>query len=163
VAATAILGTILVGVVLAKSRHVHQIERAHRKQDAVRAADELIAAWWASPDGVPVGQSGAAPTDGSLTWETRGIQNGAIQGLGARVVRVEIRRSQSKEPAGDVAADAIVIVDLVLPDASPEANRRAGSHPADRRNQPAGRTSNVTRRGVVTPEQVLEQGAGRGQ
>jgi len=113
-AAVAILGTILVGVVMAKSRHTRQLAATGRLDAAVRAADELIAAWWASPNGVPVDQSGELGTEGSLTWRTRVVANKEIEALGARVVRVEVRpRAIAAWEATDRSA---VEVDLVLPD-----------------------------------------------
>ncbi len=110
-AAIAILGTILVGVVLAKSRHTRQIERTQRQNAAVRAADELIAGWWASSRGVPVGDSGVTASDASLAWKTHVVANREIEDLGARVVRVEIRIVDGKQER-----EPLVTVDLVLSD-----------------------------------------------
>jgi hypothetical protein len=127
VAAVAILGTVLVGIVLAKARHTRQLARAQRLSAAVRAADELIAAWWTSPAGVPVGAWGVAGTDGSLAWETRQVPNGPIERLGARVVRVEVREAAPRAPGSPAVAqgdsprradEPLVAVELVLP--SPE-------------------------------------------
>jgi prepilin-type N-terminal cleavage/methylation domain-containing protein len=110
-AAVAILGTILVGVVIAKSRHTRQLAATERLDAAVRAADELIAAWWASPRGIPIDDSGELGTDGSLVWRTRTVANKEIESLGARVVRVEVRSRAI------VAFDTpVVAVEVVLPD-----------------------------------------------
>ena len=109
VAAVAILGTILVGVVLARSRHTHQLALAGRQRQVVRVADELIAGWWAG-SGVPINASGKIPGHDSLFWKTRETSNRAINKLGARVVRVELREARESR-----SADALVRVDLVLP------------------------------------------------
>jgi hypothetical protein len=132
VAAIAILGVILVGVVLAKSRHTHQVALAERKHAAVRAADALIAEWWKSVDGVPVGKAGAVESDASLVWETRVVRNPPLERLGARVVRVEVHeaeagpsRSQEAPEAGEVP-EPLVAVDLVLPESDDETPEEAG-------------------------------------
>jgi hypothetical protein len=132
VAAVAILGVILVGVVLAKSRHTHQVALAERKHAAVRAADALLAEWWKSVDGVPVGKAGAVESDASLAWETRVVRNPPVERLGARVVRVEIhetavRRSGDDEmPEAGEVPDPLVAVDLVLPEPGDETPEEAG-------------------------------------
>ena len=116
VAALAIMGTILAGVVMAKSRHTRQLALAQRQAVAVRAADELISAWWTASRGVPIGLSGTTPTAENLAWETHLVENQAIQALGARVVRVEIRDvTPGQQPSADSAAP-LVAVELVVPD-----------------------------------------------
>ncbi len=128
-AAIAILGTLLVGVVLSKSRHTHQLSLSRRKDTAVRAADRLMSGWWAGADGVPVGESGRVESDPSLTWRTRIVPNDAVGDLGARVVRVEILDGGR---GGDrpLDADPVLTVDLVLPreddDEPEEADVRPG-------------------------------------
>jgi len=111
VAAIAILGTILVGMVLAKSRHTHQLALAERRRDAARAADELLTRWWANGRNIPVEAEGGMPTDAKLKWTTHVVDNSEIDPLEARVVRLEVR------DAGDDAANdpSLVVVDLVLP------------------------------------------------
>ena len=122
VAGIAILGTILVVVVLSKSRHTRQLALTQRRNVAVRAADELIAGWWTRCEGVPVGERGAVEADASLAWETRVVPNDAIEKLGARVVRVELRESEpDRWAADDGTGDPLVAVDLVLPDPGREA------------------------------------------
>ena len=113
VASIAILGTILVGVVLAKARYTKQSALAERLLQASQAADELIAGWWGSPDGVPVGRQGALEGGHHLRWETRVVPNPAIESLGARVVRVQILDNSSGSAV--MGNEASVTVDLVLP------------------------------------------------
>lgn len=113
-AAIAILGTVLAGVVLSKSRHTHQLALSRRKNEAVRAADRLIGGWWTGSEGVPVGKSGPIEADASLTWRTRIVPNDAIARLDARVVRVEILDAGQGEN-GPAPAAPVVTVDLVLP------------------------------------------------
>jgi hypothetical protein len=133
VAAIAILGVILVGFVLAKSRHTHQIALAERQSVAVRAADALLAEWWKSAEGVPVDEWGSVEDDPSLVWETCVVRNIPIERLRARVVRVEIYDAASRRPTSDDTEqqarfqEPFVAVELVLPqpdrDASEEGRR----------------------------------------
>jgi prepilin-type N-terminal cleavage/methylation domain-containing protein len=107
-AAVVILGTILVGVVVAKARHTRQLAVAREQTAAVHAVDGLIARWWADTGSVPVGASGTLGQDASITWQTFLVANPQIAALGARVVRVEVH--------GDAAAGKpLFVVDLVVP------------------------------------------------
>ncbi len=114
-AAIAILGTILVCVVMAKAGHTRQIALTKRTNAAVRAADELITRWWTSEEGVPEGRQGLIEGDESLAWVTCAVENREIEGLGGRVVRVEIREADPGAVRPDEAVDTLVTVDLVLP------------------------------------------------
>ncbi len=129
IAAIAIMGTILAGVVMSKARHTRQIALTQRTQQAVLATDQLITNWWASKEGVPVGTSGTI-SDGLLAWETYTIPDRKMQALSARVVRVSVYENVVDEQAA-VTLDALVTVDLVLPD--PEATKeRKSSSTAER-------------------------------
>ncbi len=123
VAAIAILGTILVGVVLAKARHTRQLALTARREVAVRLADELLSQWWTGGDGVPVGVSGE-DANASLAWRTRRVPNPPIERLGARVVRLEVRDILGGPEAEglDDADRMLVDVDLVLPPAPQDPN-----------------------------------------
>ncbi len=124
VAAIAILGTVLVGVVMAKARHTHQLALTERRNDALRAADELLASWWTEPQGVPVAQSGEFEAGVPLAWETRWVPNRAVEELGARVLRVEIRESPDGAIEPIDGGEALVVVDLVMP--NPDADGEKG-------------------------------------
>lgn len=126
VAAITILGTILVGVVLAKARHTHQIALTQKLTQAVQAADGLIWTWWTSEQGVPIGREGVAGADGWLTWQTRIVGNPVIEKLGARVVRVEFRESRPSEKDRRAGSQALTVVDLVLPDPRHQAAEQGG-------------------------------------
>lgn len=128
-AAIAILGTVLVGVVLARSRHTRQLADTHRQNALVRATDELIASWWSSAEGVPVEQSGVCGPNGEMVWQTRVVSNRAVETMGARVVRVEVRPEQPGALPQGPPEQAEVIVDLVLPDPARRKARQAQSQP----------------------------------
>lgn len=121
VAAIAILGTLLVGVVLAKSRHTRQAALAQTKMQAVLLTDELIAGWWDSIEGVPIGDEGGFTETDALRWETRLVNNSPIASLGARVVRVEVHEDERDLRNREEKDEPVLIVDLVVPDPLVEA------------------------------------------
>ena len=112
VAAIAILGSLLVGLVMAKAAHTRQIAASRRQLEGARLADDLIASWWASGQPVQSGRTGTIGADGQWAWETRAVDNSEIEKLGARVVRVELRDSRSDRAA---ESDEAIVVELVLP------------------------------------------------
>lgn len=112
VAAITILGMVLVGVVVAKSRHTHQLSRAQQKQVAVRVADDLISKWWLDSHLVPIDAEGELATDPPLIWRTRIVDSYEIEQLAARVVRVELFLNIAGEPV--VRDEPLVMVDLVM-------------------------------------------------
>ena len=114
IAAIAVLGTLLVGIVLAKARHTRQLARADRVHEAVLAADDLLATWWADGPGIPSNSRGPTPTDDTLQWTTRPVEHDALERLGARVIRVSIHDSSDT-----TTTEALFHVDLVVP-ATPE-------------------------------------------
>ncbi len=117
IAAIAILGTVLVALVIAKSRHTRQTVRAERARVAVRAADELIANWWMDDQQVPIGKQGRFEDTPSIRWRTRLVSNQSVNQLDARVVRVEILHTDERfEPTTSVLFN----VDLVLPEPEKE-------------------------------------------
>ena len=135
VAAIAILGTLLVGVVLTKSRHTRQLHRARTQASAIKAIDTLIAEWWTQPQGVPIDESGGLDGLDHLRWQTRLIKNDPIDQMGARVVRVsvyELNDATSQTRPGD---DALLLIDLVVPDLDADEAEQAGAA-ADRDQSP---------------------------
>jgi prepilin-type N-terminal cleavage/methylation domain-containing protein len=115
VAAIAILGSILVGIMLATSRHSRQLALAERKKEAVRAADKLITRWRTQQDGVPINQEGRVKFNDSLRWRTRRVNNETIEKLSGRVVRLSLHMANPQETALDPKDYKLMTVDLVLP------------------------------------------------
>src|SRR4051812_8008804 len=69
----ALLGTLLVGVLLAKAKFTRQAATADRKLQAVSAADELLVAWRQDPLALPRDGVGTVPGGGGdrqLSWRT---------------------------------------------------------------------------------------------
>jgi prepilin-type N-terminal cleavage/methylation domain-containing protein len=140
VAAIAILGTILVAVVLARSRLTRQLALVDLKTSAVAAADDLIAAWWASPAGFPIDREGVVPGDERLLWRTMVVRNDMMEALGAVVVRLEMRPASAavalammNGEAGSAAAaklaelEPLAVVEVVLPRPEPVKRKTEGS------------------------------------
>lgn len=129
IAAIVILGTILVGVVLARARHTRQIRLSQRKAQAVRAADALLTEWWTRPEGIPVDQSGLAGPDDAFQWQTRLRGNREVEQIGGQVLQLVLRDA---DPGSASASEGpLVRVELVLPGQRPGPDQR-GDDP----NQP---------------------------
>jgi prepilin-type N-terminal cleavage/methylation domain-containing protein len=88
-AGLAILGTLLASLVVARGRYVHQWALATRKEEAVQAADRLLAAWWINPDKLPRNAAGDVP-DGKLRWRTHVVESVAAEDLKVQIVRLEL-------------------------------------------------------------------------
>ena len=110
VAGLALLGTLLVGIVLAKVRYTHQWNAADRRVQCAKAADELLTAWWARPGSFPRSAAGDVPGEPDLSWRTAPVGNPAVESLGAVAVRLAVidRRYPVADP---------VVIDVVLPPA----------------------------------------------
>src|SRR5688572_15241286 len=74
-AGVALLGSLLVGVVLARGRYIRQWTTAQHRLEAVQAADALLNQWWASEDSVPRSGMGSCGERRSLRWQTRLIES----------------------------------------------------------------------------------------
>jgi hypothetical protein len=111
-AAVVLLGTVLVGLMMARSRHDHQIAATQRQNAAIAVADELIAGWWARGD-VPLNESGPTPADPTLAWATSVAPNAQVERIGGRVVRVGIL--EARDGQADAGRDPLIVVELVLP------------------------------------------------
>jgi type II secretory pathway component PulJ len=148
-AAIVILGSVLVGMVLAKSRHTEQLALAKRKQEAAAATDALLNRWWTRKEGVPLGEEGSFENHPDLQWRSRVVKNPAIEKLKGRVVRVTVRDAGAALP-GDRKDEPLVTVDLVLPNpkrtpgaskawAAQRASDAATNRPSSNRRMPASR------------------------
>jgi prepilin-type N-terminal cleavage/methylation domain-containing protein len=108
-----LLSTLLAGLLLSHGRHARQVQLAQRKLAAIESADQLLADWFAAPDGIPVPATGKAtgraPGPTSLWWETFVADTRHLETLGALTVRVLIREG---EP-GDDAAQPLVDLSLL--------------------------------------------------
>jgi hypothetical protein len=125
VASLALLASLLVGLLLAKARYTRQAALAERRIEAARAADRLLAAWWADPPRFP--RRGAGQIDGAadLSWRTSLVANPTLGELGAQVVRLEVLddRPTAPPPEGVLATVEVVLRD---PRGEPAAPRAEG-------------------------------------
>ena len=176
IAAIAILGTLLVGIVLARTQHTRQLALATRKDAAIQAADELIASWWTNQEGIPINSSGYIPTDSTFAWRTQIIPNPEIEQTGAQAVRIEITDTSPTLPQHPSINMPLVTVEVVLPIEEPEQQEEQYSNSGSNQSsttyttieritpQPTeagNRNSTSTQRGITRPQNNSRTGARR--
>ena len=120
VVGTALLGSLLVGILMADSRQRRQTWRAERRIEACAIADELLDQWWPKRDPLP--RSGGGPIDGhdGWTWRTRTAMNRDAERLGGQVVVLEIFSPdlpEARDPtvAAELSRDPAARVELLMP------------------------------------------------
>jgi len=69
-ASSALLATLLSGMMLAKARFDRQTQVAQQRLDAAAAAENLLAQWWVLGDAWPVNRQGAVPERRDWNWRT---------------------------------------------------------------------------------------------
>lgn len=131
IAAIAILGTVLVGIVMAKSRHTRQMALTQRYTDIVHATDDMVSRWWLNERSVPAPASGHVGEDTSITWQTRLVASPKLRRLDAEVVRLEVFDT-IPAPGQSLAADEpVVVLEFVVPfDSDRHADANAPANPA---------------------------------
>lgn len=112
-AALLLMGSILVALVTARSRLVNQHAEAVDIQEAVQAADVLLAEWWATePPTVPMGGRGEVVSHPGWVWTTTEV-GGAPDGLDVSVVRLSIideRDTTSRQSHARILTEVDVLV-----------------------------------------------------
>jgi len=100
-AGTALLGSLLVGILLAKHRLTVQSRLAETRLAAYEALDGLLTEWWTSPEGVPREAAGEA---GRWRWRTRREDAAEAEALDATIVVVELFEADvtGRAPAASV-------------------------------------------------------------
>lgn len=110
-AALAVLGVLLVGVVMGQARWKRQSAMAIQRTEACRAADDLLAGWWEKPEQFPRNDSGQVRCDQRVCrWRTSVQDNRAVEELGGQVVRLELFAVPARSDER-----ALATVDVVLP------------------------------------------------
>lgn len=94
-AGLALLAALFGGTVAVKSRCARQARITAERRDAIRAADELLSAWWIDTDTLPRAGGGDVPGHPRLIWKTRPVGNTAAEALGGQVIRLEVTDSSS--------------------------------------------------------------------
>jgi hypothetical protein len=90
VAGLALLGSVLVGILLARGACLRQTARSNRRLEAVAAADALLTAWHQDPALLKPEGGGPLAGDGQLAWRTAIVPSAEARSLGARIVRLEV-------------------------------------------------------------------------
>ena len=109
-AAMAILGAVLAGILTANARMSVQAARASRRVEACRIADELLNAWWPKRDELPRSAGGQVKDRPGWTWRTRVVDSKAASDMNAEVVALEIFAPGSNGASGAAAARVEVLL-----------------------------------------------------
>jgi type II secretory pathway pseudopilin PulG len=105
VAGLALLSTLLVAVLTTKARVTRQWANAHRRLEAVSAADRLLATWWQDVDRFPRRAAGLVPGNTSFTWRTTPIANPELKALNVSVIRLEILDGRNALASAEIVLD----------------------------------------------------------
>ena len=95
----ALLATLLVATLLARTRYIHQAAVADRRLQAVRAADTLLTAWHQDTRSLPRAGAGIIPGDDQLAWRTQTLPSPEATDLGAVVVQLQILDTRPESAA----------------------------------------------------------------
>lgn len=94
----ALLGTLLVGMLLAAGRMTANSARSAQRMRACQAADDLLAGWWLNRDGLPRQSEGAVAGSPGWRWKTMPVSNVQAERLGGEVVALEIIGDRDGQP-----------------------------------------------------------------
>ena len=97
VAGTALLGTLLVTILVARAKLTAQGRRAELRIEACRLADELLESWWPDRRKIPRNGTGRIPGPGDWRWRTRVVDNRAAEEMDAEVIALEILAPGSED------------------------------------------------------------------
>ena len=92
-----LMGTVLVGSILAFSRHRRQLAIAESRVEATQLADRLLTRLSAMPDGVPLRSQGRIPGYPGLFWKTSVVRLASPFETPIRIIRLEIRDAASRQ------------------------------------------------------------------
>lgn len=90
VASLVLLGSLLVGILVAHRRHAEQIRRASRRLAAVEAADRLLLRWAEQGIWGPTEPTGPCEGTPNLHWQWSVIREPPLERLGAAKGRLEV-------------------------------------------------------------------------
>jgi len=115
-AGTALLGTLLAGLLVSSSRLTALSRRSYEKEEACRAADDLLDGWWPKKEKIPRNQSGDVPNHPGWSWRTsvtRQIQVGTAK---LDVLAVDVRPSGGTADANDSGSVRVEVLLPAIPD-----------------------------------------------
>jgi hypothetical protein len=98
-----LLGTLLVGILVAHRRHAEQIRRATVTHDAIEAADKLLCQWHEQGILGPATAAGCIEGRDDLVWTWSVSAKAELRHVGAAIGRLEVfRTSDRDEPLAQV-------------------------------------------------------------
>ncbi len=107
----ALLSTLLIGVLVAHSKHVTRIKHDRARIAAVNATDRLLQEWMRLGVLVPRNDRGHFGGHEELFWQTRVIERRHANQLGIEVVRLEVFTENSPQ----FSYEALLSVDVAAP------------------------------------------------
>ena len=102
VAGLALMGGLVAALMFARVRFARQSAALDAREQAVAAADGLLAAWWREPTTLPAENAGRVPGDARLTWRTTARPNATLEQLRGVPVRLDILRDDTPVLALDI-------------------------------------------------------------
>jgi hypothetical protein len=93
VASLMLLGTLLVGVLLAHRRHAQQIGSAAARLQAIKAADGLFSEWCEQGSWGTARSAGQFPGEPNLVWRWSVVPSRGLRNFGAAIGRLEVFRA----------------------------------------------------------------------
>ena len=107
-AGTALLGTVLVGLLIANARITRASAAARSRITACRIADELLRQWWEDRASLPRTSEGDVPERPGWTWRTEVIESPEADKMDAQVVAMEVFAPDA--PAQDPSVRAEILL-----------------------------------------------------
>lgn len=108
-AASALLATLLVGVIVQQSRSLRQARSAQTRLAAIRLADKLLDQWWAAPGSAPLDGRGTFDEEPHLIWVLEPVDASPIEGLALQKARLTIVATGGSDNGGPVASTEILL------------------------------------------------------
>jgi len=102
-----LLGTLLVAILAAHRRHVHQVSNAKARLAAVAAADRLLEKWRVEGIWGPTSSSGTFQDSGALAWRWTITTPVELRGLGAAKGRLEVFKRDSTDESPLLAVELV--------------------------------------------------------
>lgn len=112
IASLAILGTVLIGLVIAKAKHKHQSALAIQRIEACQIAEQILQDWWSSSDGVPEHDSGDIKGKPDWKWQTSILPGPELVESHSRPYQSD---QQTDETSGALALQ-IIRLEILSPD-----------------------------------------------
>lgn len=112
IVALALMGSVLVGSLMAFSIHRRQLSLADKRIQATMLADQLVDALSSQQDGIPTNSRGQVPGHDNWIWQTTPVGTTMIATATMQIVRFQIVESGP-------TPTRLVSVDIVVAEQSP--------------------------------------------